>query len=410
MSRLTKVDAFVAEALAQDTPWQSQARTVAELRARSYHPDNCWIILHTASGVCAPWQYDAASMAVDDGATILKPTDVVVTDPGRWLLDETQQHNHDDLYSLLGHVHPWSDITPGAWKMFYSDGTPAVQELSLVSAGRFLLTAGASSAPAFEAAAKLYFDTTDVRLGVGQATPAATVDSMVSDAATGVSYALYVEHKTSSTSVSKVAGTGTGIKFLASATDGGTPVDHGAIASRWVNKTPGAYDSLLGFATVNTTGTLQPRARFGSDGLTLLNASGKEVTLDPSAAASDIVYTLPADNGDPGEVLVTDGSGVLSWGAPGAGVMATLSQGAGIDTFSYDGSTAQTVTLDMHSLNVWQATQTWRANAAGAGTAPMKFQPGTVMAAEEAGALEWDGLDLWITTEGGDLISIGDIT
>lgn len=87
-----------------------------------------------------------------------------------------------------------------------------------------------------------------------------------------------------------------------------------------------------------------------------------------------------------------------------------LSQGAGIDTFSYDGSTAQTVTLDMHSLNTWQATQTWRAGTTAAGTAPQKFQPGTAMTTPEAGALEWDGLDLWITAEGGDLISIGDIT
>src|SRR5690606_37519681 len=52
---------------------------------------------------------------VDDGATILKPTDMIVTDPGRWLLDETQQHNHDDAYpglvdpSVVGNFPSFSD-------------------------------------------------------------------------------------------------------------------------------------------------------------------------------------------------------------------------------------------------------------------------------------------------------------
>lgn len=415
MSRLTKVDAFVAEALVQDTPWQSQARTVEDLRARSYHPDNCWVILHTASGVCTPWQYDAASMAVDDGATILKPTDVVVTDPGRWLLDEAQQHNHDDAYpglvdpSVVGNFPSFSD-THGQMQDSGYDATDfaLVAHTHSATAGSVIF-AGATGVYSQDND-KFFFDYTNYRLGVGKDAPDATIDSMVSDDASLMSFPLHIGHKSSNTVAGKILGTGVGMKFLVSATNNGVPVAQALIGSKWINKTAGSYDSILGFATVGIGGTLDTRAWVGSNGLTLLNAAGKECVFDPSSVAADITYTLPADNGDPGEVLVTDGSGVLSWGAPGAGVMATLSQGAGIDTFSYDGSTAQTVTLDMHSLNVWQATQTWRANAAGAGTAPMKFQPGTVMAAAEAGALEWDGLDLWITTEGGDLISIGDIT
>jgi hypothetical protein len=103
-------------------------------------------------------------------------------------------------------------------------------------------------------------------------------------------------------------------------------------------------------------------------------------------------------------------SGVPTEFPPEAHTHETLTNGDGLTGSDYDGSSPTTWTLDLASANIWQATQTWRANAAGAGTAPMKFQPGTVMATPEAGALEWDGLDLWITTEGGDLISIGDIT
>ena len=144
MSLLTKVDAFVIESFAGDTPWQSQARTVTELRGRTYHPANCWVILHTASGVSTPWKYDATSMAVDDGATILRPSDVVVTDPGRWLLDETGQH-----------THPVTGLTAGNWKTFYSNGSGVISELSLETTNtrKFLRSVGAggvATAPAWD--------------------------------------------------------------------------------------------------------------------------------------------------------------------------------------------------------------------------------------------------------------------
>lgn len=351
------------------------------------------------------YQMDTSESSADDGSLYIKPSDVDPADPARWVLIDPWKTATGFIgytpgsFAPFAHTHPWSAIVPGSWKMFYSDGTPSVQELSLATAGRFLMTAGASSAPFFEAAAKLTWDTTNIRLGVGKDAPDVTVDSLVTDDSRLMSFPLHIGHKSSDTVAGKILGTGVGMKFLVSATNNGVPVAQALIGSKWINKTAGSYDSILGFATVGIGGTLDTRAWVGSNGLTLLNAAGKECVFDPSSVAADITYTLPADNGDPGEVLVTDGSGVLSWGAPGAGVMATLTNGSGLSGPDYDGSVARTWDLDLASLNVWQATQTWRANAAGAGTAPMKFQAGVVMTTPEAGALEWDGTNLWITTD-----------
>ena len=55
-------------------------------------------------------------------------------------------------------------------------------------------------------------------------------------------------------------------------------------------------------------------------GVLALSANGNDVTVaDDLTVTGDnlnirgIAYTWPADNGDPGEVLQTDGSGVLTW-------------------------------------------------------------------------------------------------
>jgi hypothetical protein len=268
------------------------------------------------------YQMDTSESSADDGSLYIKPVDVDPADPARWVLIDPWKTATGFIgytpssFAPMVHTHPWSAIVPGAWKMFYSDGTPSVQELSLATAGRFLMTAGASSAPFFEAAAKLTWDTTNIRLGVGKDAPDVTVDSLVTDDARLMSFPLHIGHKSSDTVAGKILGTGVGMKFLVSATNNGVPVAQALIGSKWINKTAGSYDSILGFATVGIGGTLDTRAWVGSNGLTLLNAAGKECVFDPSSVAADITYTLPADNGDPGEVLVTDGSGVLSWGAP----------------------------------------------------------------------------------------------
>lgn len=44
-----------------------------------------------------------------------------------------------------------------------------------------------------------------------------------------------------------------------------------------------------------------------------------KTTIQPVAMAGDITYSLPPDDGDNGEILTTNGSGVLTWEAAGAG-------------------------------------------------------------------------------------------
>lgn len=74
-------------------PRQTPCVSVSELRARIYHSDDCWCVCPVAS-VAWAWQYDAASMAVDNGTTILRPDNVVVTDPGRWLRRAVYSSTH----------------------------------------------------------------------------------------------------------------------------------------------------------------------------------------------------------------------------------------------------------------------------------------------------------------------------
>ena len=60
-------------------------------------------------------------------------------------------------------------------------------------------------------------------------------------------------------------------------------------------------------------------------------AGSNTVTIQsPSGLASSYTLTLPVDDGTVGQVLTTDGSGVLSWGAGGSGANAALSNLASV--------------------------------------------------------------------------------
>ena len=68
-------------------------------------------------------------------------------------------------------------------------------------------------------------------------------------------------------------------------------------------------------------------------------------------AASFYQLTLPVDDGSSGQVLATDGNGVLSWVANGVAVPNALTIGTGVDlasgNTSWDGSAAETLNLDL---------------------------------------------------------------
>ncbi|MFN9069086.1 MAG: beta strand repeat-containing protein, partial [Bdellovibrionales bacterium] len=66
----------------------------------------------------------------------------------------------------------------------------------------------------------------------------------------------------------------------------------------------------------------------GSRSLRLFDADNSNyVDLQtPSVVATNYVLTLPVDDGTAGQVLTTDGNGVLSWGAAGSGISVTANQ------------------------------------------------------------------------------------
>ena len=75
------------------------------------------------------------------------------------------------------------------------------------------------------------------------------------------------------------------------------------------------------------------------------------VLLTPPDNQYSYELTLPNDDGTSGQVLSTDGSGVLSWVANGVAVPNALTIGVGVDlasgNTSWDGSAAETLNLDL---------------------------------------------------------------
>jgi len=62
------------------------------------------------------------------------------------------------------------------------------------------------------------------------------------------------------------------------------------------------------------------------------------LTLQAQAMTGNVTLTLPADDGDNGEVLTTNGSGVTSWSAAGAGDITAVGDSASGAAFTADGT------------------------------------------------------------------------
>ncbi len=85
----------------------------------------------------------------------------------------------------------------------------------------------------------------------------------------------------------------------------------------------GAYATIADYATLATpvfTSKITMGVAAGATGsLELVGTTSGVVTLTVGAEAGTWTMTLPADNGDNGQVLTTNGEGVCSWGAGGSG-------------------------------------------------------------------------------------------
>jgi hypothetical protein len=113
----------------------------------------------------------------------------------------------------------------------------------------------------------------------------------------------------------------------------------------------------------------------GAGSLKMTGSSSGTVTLQPAAAAGTYSLTLPTSDGDSGQFLKTDGSGVLSWDAPavvtpgGSDTQVQFNDGGsfgGDSGFTFN-KTAKTLTLGGATVTasspVLDLTQTWNNGA-----------------------------------------------
>jgi hypothetical protein len=106
-------------------------------------------------------------------------------------------------------------------------------------------------------------------------------------------------------------------------------------------------------------GTTTPGSLLDVKGtLRLSGSTSGYVGFAPAADAGSTTYTLPSADGTSGQVLSTNGSGVMSWVTRSTTTHA-LTIGTGLSGSSYDGSSPVTISLNTANANTWTATQTF---------------------------------------------------
>ena len=143
-------------------------------------------------------------------------------------------------------------------------------------------------------------------------------------------------------------------------------------------------DNGAEFFTANSLGrigigTIAPGQKLTVDGTIGILEGGTSPTnhtiLEGGVQSTDITYTLPVNNGSDGEMLTTDGSGVLSWSEANNIHTIGESYGGGIVFYVYDGGQHGLIaaTSDQYGAMRWYAgtnTNTMAfANGTGAGKA-----------------------------------------
>jgi len=107
-------------------------------------------------------------------------------------------------------------------------------------------------------------------------------------------------------------------------------------------------------------GTASPGAKLDVKGAIRLSGSTSGYTgFQPAAAAGSTVWTLPAADGSGGQVLTTDGSGILSWSTPaggGGGITSLNGETGATQTFATPGTTGTapnwSSATNAHTLNI----------------------------------------------------------
>jgi hypothetical protein len=111
-------------------------------------------------------------------------------------------------------------------------------------------------------------------------------------------------------------------------------------------------------------GTTNPGAALDVKGAIRMSGATSGYTgFQPGAAAGSTVWTLPAADGSPNQVLKTDGSGTLGWVSAASGSVTSVATGTGLT----GGPITTTGTISLASI----AANTLLANATGAGAVPI---------------------------------------
>ena len=139
--------------------------------------------------------------------------------------------------------------------------------------------------------------------------------------------ATYVTLTTNATLTNERVLTGTANQITLTDNGAGSTIVLSLPQSIATSSTPTFASMTLTAASSLTLGT----ASTNTGAIILKNSSNANTTtIQSGAAGASIVFTLPTDDGDSGEVLTTNGSGVLSWEAAGSGANVALSNLVGV--------------------------------------------------------------------------------
>ena len=217
------------------------------------------------------------------------------------------------------------DRAPGTWTGWYETSCSAGQTVTgLYAAGRAFNFIGSSLASAAAPAGGIQFnngsgvlagdsaiiwDNTNKRLGIGTATPARLLDI---DAGATADTGYELSHSSGTTSS----------KWTVTAPGTNNDVLFGAVSNNGLNLITNNTTrmSILNSGNVGI-GTATPGSALDVKGtLRLSGATSGYVGFAPAAVAGSITYTLPNADGTSGQILSTNGAGVLSWAtASGSG-------------------------------------------------------------------------------------------
>ena len=201
-----------------------------------------------------------------------------------------------------------STITLSLPQNIHVGATPTFSGLTISSLAPGSVLFGGVGGQLSQDVANLYWDNVNKRLGIGTASPSYTLD------VGGTISTLGFRMPTGATAGYVLTSDDSGIGTW-QPPSGGLPVGTSAQTLR--------HDGTNWVASgyLQNTGTLVQIGENGADGILRLyseqGATDHVLDIVPSDTMSrDTKYMLPPDTGKPGQVLVTDGGGILNWGSP----------------------------------------------------------------------------------------------